>query len=469
MRTSTSAITAMILTAGTLGLGASASHATPGATTGASLTWKVHECAFTGAFVTLANTASDSCFSIREDQTVSGNVQKTSDGWQFSNGTGTYDSRTGKTDLAFDGSLRMGNVNRGNYYIELADPTVSIDTEGSGTLSATLLVKSPGQAVDNRGRVNVVDLANVPDGTDWTVTPPWTGVGTPDDSAPLEGKQFAASFVDSLDPNMRNWFQASSSAAATSSRAEYNSHKTPAPLRVSFAEKVWTPSLTVSNTAGLTAGETRTVTVRGSGFDPSKQGNGVAGMYVVFGPKPLDLPNGYDDPNVFGAAQYLPGGPDSNGEFETTLTITGKYTDGNKVAWSPTTTRMGVSTWAAHTRATTAWDAFNEITFIATGAQGPGTTSKPSKVRKVRVAKLKKNRVIIKWTQSIGRVNGVAGGYQVRISKPGKPTTFGKWKAAKKSTVTFSGLKRSGQYRVQVRAVNDLGVSKQVTLRFVKR
>ncbi len=470
MRTTTSAITAMIITAGTVGLGASVAYAAPGAITGASFNWKVNECAFAGAFVTAANEASDSCFSIREDQTTSGNVAKTDGGWVFSDGTGTYDPSTGATELDFTGSLRFGNINRGNYYVELADPTVSVDSDGTGALSATVLVKGPGPGtVEDRGTVDVVDLVDVPDATQWSVTPPWAGVGTPDESAPLEGKQFASEFVDTIDSSMRNWFRASSSAEATEDRGEYNSYKSPAPLSVSFAETVWTPALSVTGAANLAPNETRTVTVRGSGFDPTKQGNGVAGLYVVFGPNPADLANGYNDPGVFGAAQYLPSGPDVNGEFETTLEITGNYTDGNDVAWSPATTPMGVSVWAAHTRLTTAWDSFSPIAFTDPGddkVTDPAPVSKPTKARNVRVAKIKKKKVVVKWKKS---KNGTATGYQVRISKPGKPKKFKSWKSSSNTKTTLSGTNRSGKYRVQVKAVNDTGSAKKVTIRFTKR
>ena len=490
MRKIASISTALLMAVASIGLMAPASQAAPTGVTGATLTWKVHDCAFSGAFVTPDNESSDTCFSIREDQTTTGDVARSEGGWEFSNGSGAYDAATGATEIDFTGSLRLGNINRGGYYIELADPTVSIDETGAGALSARLLVKGFGPSpAEDRGRVDLVELADVPDGTEWAVTPDWEGVGEPDEDAPLEGKQFAASFIDTLDASLRNWFRASSAAEATESRGEYNTLKKPAPVGMSFTETVWTPTLQVSDVADLDPDETRKVTVRGSGFDPAKQGNGVAGLYVVFGPNPADLADGYSDPEVFGAAQYLPLGPDTQGEFETTLTVTGNYTDGNGTTWSPGSTTLGVSAWAAHTRQTSAWDAFVPVLFTeptqpvtpvepVTPADPADTAvvqvpvqglEAPNKVRKARVRKITSKRVKIKWAKPRGGTAQAADGYEVRISKPGKPRKFKGWHGVQNRKVTLKSGKRTGKYRLQIRAINEAGTSKKVTLRFRKR
>lgn len=430
----------------------------------ATLTWKVHECAFVGAFVTTANSATDSCKSIREDQTIGGNVSKGVDGWTFTAGVGTRDPATGAASVNFIGSVRLGNVSQGSYYIELANPTVTVDATGDGELSAEVGYKAPG-ATDpvNAGRLLIADLPTVPDQAAWSVTPPWAGVGTPDASAPLDGKQFAAPFVDALPTSMRNWFRASASAEATGTRGEYNTHKTIAPVTVDFgaADPVWAPSLQLLNADGIVAGQTRTITVKGAGFNPALQGGAVSGIYVVFGPNPAVIANGWTDPNVFGAAQYLPAGPAGDGTFTTTLTVTGPYVDGNGKTWDPATTSFGVSTWAAHSRATTAWDSFAPVN-IAAAAVAPATTpTAPRKVRTPKVVKIRGNKVTIKWGKPTSGSAPI--GYKIRISKRNSKG-FKKWVNVTNTKAVLAGVRKSGTYRVQIKAVGQAGASPAIGL-----
>lgn len=464
----TATLTALAVAAGTFGLSTTAAFAAPSGVVGASLTWKVSECAFSGAFVTTANSATDSCKSIRESQPTTGNVSKVTDGWQFSNGTGSYDSATGATTLNFTGTLSLGNTSLGNYYIRLVDPKVVVDNAGNGSLTADVIQKIPSSPdPSDLGRQEIVSLLTVPNSTSWTMTPPWSGVGTPDATAPLDGKEFSPSFVDALDPSLRNWFRASSSSEANANRGEYNSFKAPAPVSIDYSQHTWTPTLQISNADNIQAGETRTIAIHGSGFDPAKQGNGVSGMYVVFGPNPAAITNGYLDPNIFGAAAYLPSGPNSNGEFDTTLAVTGTYADGNGTVWNAANTTLGVSTWAAHAHTTTAWDSFASVAFLpATPAPTPtGPAAKPGKVAAVKVKKIKGNSVTIRWNSPNGATRDAVTGFKVRLSKVNKKKYHG-WVVIKGNKVVLKGVKKHGTYRVQVRAINALGVSQIVTLKF---
>ena len=424
-----------------------------------TLTWKIHECAFAGAFVTIANAETDSCKSIREDQATTGNVSKGAGGWTFTGGVGTRDAVTGASNVTFTGSVRLGNTSQGNYYVELRNPGVTVDATGDGDLTAEVVYKNPGPTEPvSAGRILVADLPNVPNQNSWSVTPPWTGVGTPNETAPLEGKQFAPAFVDAIPASLRNWFRASSSAAATDARGEYNTHKTIAPVSVDFgaADPVWSPQLQVFNADGIAAGETRTITINGSGFDPALQGATAQGIYVVFGPNPASIPNGWADPNVFSAAQYLPAGPAGDGTFSTTLTVTGPYVDGNGKTWDPATTQFGVSTWAAHRRATTAWDSFAAVAIAPTVVSPPVVPSAPRKVRAPKVVKIRGNKVTIKWAKPAA---GTAPtGYKVRISKRnGK--AFKKWTTVSNTKAVLGGVAKSGRYRVQIKAVGQGGTS----------
>ncbi|MFA7265291.1 MAG: HtaA domain-containing protein [Candidatus Nanopelagicales bacterium] len=434
-----------------------------------TLTWKIHECAFAGAFVTSADDAVDSCGSIREDQTTTGNVSKGADGWTFTGGVGTRDTATGESNVAFTGSVRLGNTSRGNYYVELRNPAVVVDGARSGKLTAEVVHKSPSSPDPvNAGRLLVADLPNVPNQDSWTVTPPWAGVGTPSETAPLDGKQFAAAFVDAVPSSLRNWFRASSSAAATDSRGEYNTHKTIASVTVDFgaADPVWNPQLQVLNADGIMPGETRTITVNGSGFNPALQGAPADGIYVVFGPNPAAIPNGWTDPNIFGSAQYLPQGPSQDGTFSTTLTVTGPYVDGNGVTWDPATTQFGVSTWAAHRRATTAWDSFAAISYTPAVVSPPVVPSAPRKVRAPKVVKVRGNKVTIKWGKPAAGTSPT--GYKIRISKRnGK--AFKKWKTVTNTKAVLGGVAKKGRYRVQIKAVGQGGASPAIGLVVRKR
>lgn len=464
MRTSAMRIAAVVVGGALLAPFAPAMASSNGISN-STLTWKVHECAFAGAFVTTANSATDSCKSIRDDQTLTGNVSKGAEGWTFTGGVGTRDSATGAANVNFTGSIRLGNVTQGNYYVELVNPTVSVDEAGDGDLTAEVSYKAPGQTDPvSAGRLLIADLPNVPNQNAWSVTPPWAGVGTPDAAAPLDGKQFAVPFVDALPVSMRNWFRASSSAEATGTRSEYNTHKTIAPVTVDFgaADATWTPTLEVLNAEGITAGQTRVITVKGSGFNPALQGGQVSGIYVVFGPNPAAIPNGWTDPNVFGAAQYLTAGPASDGTFTTTLTVSGPYVDGNGKTWDPATTPFGVSTWAAHTRATTLWDSFASVNIgPAVVAPTAPVPTAPRKVRAPKVVKIRGNKVTVKWGKPAA--GSAPTSYKIRISKRNSKS-YKKWITVKSTKAVLAGVRKSGTYRVQIKAVGQAGASPAIGL-----
>ena len=363
------------------GTGLTAAPASAAPVSDSTLTWKISECAFS------VSTVLPACGSLTETQSVAGNVARTPDGWRFTGGTGDYDPATGTTNLAFQGSVTIGNTNRGGYRISLRDPEVRVDADGAGQLLADLAfttsATSPETVVPD---VRVVDLPAVPDGTAWTVTPPWTGVGTPATPAPLEGKQFAQPLIDALPASLKGWFWASGSSS--------DAFKAPAPVGVSLSATVAPPpvetpttpvpapapaapaspsttastaKVTVTGTDKLAVNESATITVTGTGFDPARRGGPVQGIYVVFGPNTATV--GYTEPAVFGAAQYLPVAPDDSGAFSTTLKITGKYTDGKGTKWNGRTTQLGVSTWAAHSHAITDWDTFTPVSFRAAKAK----------------------------------------------------------------------------------------------------
>ncbi len=480
-------------TIGSIGLVATSlvqlpAQASTAAVTDGLLTWNISECAFSGAFVTPANSATDSCKSIRETQVTAGNVAKGSTGWTFSSGTGTRED-DGTLSLDFTGRVQLGNTNLGNYSIALVDPHVNVTSEGTGSIQAKVAVKNPGASnetfvtdseTDQPRLVTIVDLPSVPGTAKFDATPAWDGVGEPNATAPLDGKQFNPDFVNALPASMQNWFRASSSAAATASRGDYNPLKAPGVVTVDA--RSWNPTVTVTGAEGLTTKGTQEITVNGSGFNPNKQGGAVAGLYVVFGPNPNEVTNGFTDSEIYGAAAYLPAGPDADGNFSTKLTVSGKYTDSHSTVWDGSKTQLGVSTWAAHTRATTAWDSFTGIDVAAAPESSPTPTTptptpgpskgvvlkKPSKVTKVTVGKYKKAKKTVKVSWSApakAKDRAPVTRYLIRVSKANKSSKFGKWIVVKSPSRTIASLSKTKAYWVQIVADSSAGRSPVVKVK----
>lgn len=327
----------------------------------ATLTWKISECAFTPGIA--------SCGSLTETQSTAGSVARTDQGWQFTGGTGSHDQATGATQLAFSGSVTIGNTNRGGYSITFRDPQVTVDADGNGSLAADLIYKTSGASPETTVEdVRLVDLPSVPDATSWTVTPPWEGVGTPADPAPVDGKQFAQPLLDALPASLKGWFWSTGTTGS-------NPYKNPAPVAADLTVDpgVQGPQVTLEGADNLKASATATIKVRGTGFDPAKRTPAVQGLYVIFGPDPAVA--GYDNPDVFGGAVYLPVAPDSQGNFTTEITVKGRYTDGTGRKWDGSKDTLGVSTWAAHSHAITDWDTFTPISFAGAAKAASKTTA----------------------------------------------------------------------------------------------
>ncbi|MEO1918139.1 MAG: fibronectin type III domain-containing protein, partial [Paracoccaceae bacterium] len=82
-------------------------------------------------------------------------------------------------------------------------------------------------------------------------------------------------------------------------------------------------------------------------------------------------------------------------------------------------------------------------------------TTKPTKVTSLKVNwKKKKKKAVTKWGEPMS-LN--AEKYQVRISKPNKTKKYNKWKSTNKTKHTFKNLKMKKKYKIQVRAMNEVG------------
>lgn len=80
-------------------------------------------------------------------------------GWTFTDGAGTFDPKTGALAVDFPGAIEFGNASRGNYAFKLANPTIELDAEGAGTLTAEFSLRPAGATAYNAAsRIVVLDI-----------------------------------------------------------------------------------------------------------------------------------------------------------------------------------------------------------------------------------------------------------------------------------------------------------------------
>jgi hypothetical protein len=303
----------------------------------ATLSWSVSECVFRA------------CASLTQTQSTSAEVTRDDSAWVFTNGSGVYNQVSGESRVSFAGSVTFGNTTMGNYAITLADPVVRVGKAGNGTLRADITVTVGGRVVAQEPRVLMVSLPKAGHAASWSVTPPWDGVGAPGDPAPYVGRQFAQPLIDVLPASLRGWFWSTGETGL-------NAVKAPAAVVLEQVRE-YRPTLVVHPSKPLPRKGITSLRVTGVGFDPTVQGGPVQGLYVVFGPNPKRIPDGYSNTEAYTASAYLPAGPDERGRFTTRLEVPGA----TGVTKTGPTSRPGVATWAAHSHATTAWDAFTRV------------------------------------------------------------------------------------------------------------
>lgn len=183
-------------------------------------------------------------------------------------GTGTADAATDDATLSWDGDFTVLGYS-GMTFFYVSDPTLTVDG-GVGTLTATL--DGFGTSQDDMTEWTDLESKEVtlatftgvdvtPQGI--TATPAFEGVeyestGTPQDRTTAGWGSWPSSFVSFVEPTGQApyWY-------STGSAVDRN--KKPLPVSVSFPAPA---KVTVSSTAIPDTG-THTVTVKGSGFDPS--------------------------------------------------------------------------------------------------------------------------------------------------------------------------------------------------------
>jgi hypothetical protein len=150
----------------------------------------------------------------------------------FPNGVGSYDASSGVTTIAYDGSVSGSFENMGStfYTVTIAEPIVTVDRAGKGSLSAVVsawnaaaMGNPEASTTPTRVVVTTFEAAT----SDWTVaegaatladTPLWAGVlpEGPESAAlgitagkPVGGGSFAPSFLAQLTTGLRAHFYAS--------------------------------------------------------------------------------------------------------------------------------------------------------------------------------------------------------------------------------------------------------------------
>jgi len=165
---------------------------------------------------------------------LSGGATEAADGViTFKDGVGAYDPADGSTWMSYTGTVSGSFVNAGStfYTVTLADPIVSIDDSGNGSISALVSAWNAGgmgspEASTTPKRVVVTTFTKTtwttsPGGPSLTATPRWAGVLPPDSpestslgmaaGRPVDGKSFAASFLGQITSGVRAHFYASGS------------------------------------------------------------------------------------------------------------------------------------------------------------------------------------------------------------------------------------------------------------------
>lgn len=142
------------------------------------------------------------------------------------------------------------------------------------------------------------------------------------------------------------------------------------------------PTITVEPAGPLAPGTT-TISVTGSGFDPTAaNGNGI---YVVFGPV-TPAPGYYMDPSIYGAFKWVSaGGADSpataplaeDGSFATTLVVTSSFTTAAGEV-DCVATPCAIITFAAHGSTDRSQDTCTAITFGPSAPASPSAGASPT-------------------------------------------------------------------------------------------
>ncbi len=294
----------------------------------------------------------------------------------FPAGVGSYNPTNGAATVSYQGSVKGAFVNNGTEYysVTLKDPTVVVEGDGKGSVSAVVsatnaaAMGNPASSTTPQ-RVVVTTFAAVDGwaGEALTATPNWAGVlpaGSPEATAlnipadkPIDGKAFAPSFLAQLTPGLRSHFYASGSASDVK--------KAPAALTATANPISTTATVTkASYTEGLS------IAVTGSGFS-AVTNPGDQGIYVGLAPSggrpDVSSQTGME---AFVAADWLPGARISAGALTSTLIAEAAKLD--------PTRNYSVYTWRAHTHSTVSQDTETQVAIDWVALTMPTTPTTPT-------------------------------------------------------------------------------------------
>lgn len=251
------ALAAALLATGTPMLLAGPARAASEAVEDATFTWSVSEHAFTGH--------------LSGGHKQSGDVEKVPEvGFRWTGGEGVVDPVTGEVDVAFDGVITLGpGPMMGGYEIELSDPEITVDAEGSGSITVGVAwctsSCSDRASFTDAGRVLASSFTTAgPSASGTTLTWAETPIAepVPGDTSEPPRVQFPQALIDALapaTPSLIGHFRQTGSGTDAS--------KPPAPftLTAQLPAAAAEPQIAVTPTSGLDP-EGDSVTVTGTDF-----------------------------------------------------------------------------------------------------------------------------------------------------------------------------------------------------------
>lgn len=358
----------------------------------------------------------------------------------------------GSGTVSYDGSVAGSFAFGGTTYysVTLAEPTVTVDADGNGTITAVVSAQNAAAqgnpaASTTPARVTVAEFDSEDgfvasgEGTTLTATPAWDNVmpaggeralalGLPA-GQPIGGKSWHPDIFDQLTPGVRPHFYATAD----------NNTKAPAPFTAT-APPAAAPAPSVqyqvvgSNKNGLQ------VKVDGAGFNATTN-PGDAGVYVGIA-RAGGLPDTSEfDLSAFAAADWVMPNQMPGGSFSKTLTAPITKLDPKRT--------YSIYTWQAHTHSNPSQDTETRVSIdFATLKVASATTAswakKPTRKAKGKIAaKVKakglavtpegKVAVTLKQGKASKKANGTLKAGKVTITLP--KLAKGTWKA----TVTYGG------------------------------
>ncbi|WKN47680.1 HtaA domain-containing protein [Nocardioides sp. Arc9.136] len=375
----------------------------------------------------------------------------------FPDGVGSYDPATGAGSVSYAGSVagtfKIPMVGTAVYTVTFAQPRVTVEADGDGTISALVSAKvngGMGQPASDvaPARVTVTTF----DAPAWTVadglgsitaTPAWDGVlpegpgsaalGIPA-GQPVDGKAWAADLLGHLPSGLRAHFHASGASS--------DAKKAPAALTARA-----TPAAAAAPAVSHTATTSRSgvaFTVSGTGFDGTTN-PGDNGVYVGLA-EAGGLPETDDmaDQSEFVAAAWVPAAQVVGGAFTTSLTAPAAKLERG--------TSYSLYTWQAHTHSNTSQDTETPVT-IDWAALGGKTEPRATVAVTKKPTSVRAGRLRVAYTGDAGTVGGKV---TVRIARAATSGRTGKVVATRtarlaggRATVALPRLAKGG-YRIKV-------------------